>query len=132
MPWELPTQARSAAGFTEGVPWLPIHPDSERLAVAAQADDSASTLELYRALIALRHAEPALREGSYSSLETAPDVFAFVREQEGRQLLVVLNFAPFPRPLPAEAAGGRPLLSTQSAPDVAELRPDEGRVIEIA
>ena len=132
MPWELPTQARSAAGFTEGVPWLPIHPDSERLAVAAQADDSASTLELYRALIALRHAEPALREGSYSSLEAAPDVFAFVREQEGRQLLVVLNFAPFPRPLPAEAAGGRPLLSTQSAPDAAELRPDEGRVIEIA
>ena len=71
MPWVPATQARSTAGFSDGVPWLPVHPDSERLAVAAQADDPASKLQLYRALIALRRAEPALREGSYRSLEAA-------------------------------------------------------------
>ena len=102
-----PTQAGSAAGFSDGEPWLPVHPDAERLAVGAQTGDPASTLELYRALIALRRAEPALREGTHRSVDAAPDVFAFVREHDRRQLLVALNFAPFPRPLPAEAAGGR-------------------------
>ena len=132
MPWAPPTQAGRAAGFSDGEPWLPVHPDAERLAVASQEGDPASTLELYRALIALRRAEPALREGSYRSLDAAPDVFAFVREHGGRRLLVALNFAPYPRPLPAQAAGGRLLLSTHRDPSDAELWPDEGRVIAIA
>jgi alpha-glucosidase len=132
MPWAAPTQAGSGAGFSDGEPWLPVHPDAERLAVGAQAGEPASTLELYRALIALRRAEPALREGTHRSLDAAPDVFAFVREHDGRRLLVALNFAPFPRPLPAQAAGGRLLLSTRQGPSGAELRPDEGRVIVLA
>ena len=132
MPWAPPTQAGSTAGFSDGEPWLPVHPDAERLAVGAQAGDPASTLELYRALIALRRAEPALREGAHRSVDASPDVFAFVREHDGRRLLVALNFAPFPRLLPAQAAGGRLLLSTRHEPSGAELRPDEGRVIELA
>jgi hypothetical protein len=44
---------------------------------------------------------------------------------------VALNFAPFPRPLPAEAAGGRIALSTHPDPDGGELGADEGRVIEL-
>jgi alpha-glucosidase len=132
MPWSPPTRDRQAAGFGEGEPWLPVHPDAERLAVAAQAGDPDAPLELYRALIALRRAEPALHEGSYRSLDAAPDVFAFVREHDGRRLLVALNFAPFPRPLPAEAADGRLLLSTHRELAGPELRPDEGRVIGVA
>jgi alpha-glucosidase len=132
MPWAPPSQAGRTAGFGDGEPWLPVHQDAERLAVAAQAGDPGSTLELYRALIALRRAEPALREGTYRSLDAAPDVFAFVREHDGRRLLVALNFSPFPRPLPAHAVGGRLLLSTHREPSGAELRPDEGRVVEIA
>ena len=132
MPWAPPTRAGTAAGFSEGEPWLPVHQDAERLAVEVQAGDPASTLELYRALIALRRAEPALREGTHRSLDAAPDVFAFVREHDGRRLLVALHHAPFPRPLPAEANGGRLLLSTRHEPSGAELEPDEGRVIELA
>ena len=132
MPWAPPTQAGPASGFGDGDPWLPVHQDAERLAVAAQADDPASALELYRALIALRRAEPALRAGAYRSLDAAPDVFAFVREHEGRRLLVALNFAPLPRPLPRQATGGRLLLSTRHDAGGSELRPDEGQVIEIA
>ena len=94
--------------------------------------DPASTLELYRALIALRRTEPALREGTHRSVDAAPDVFAFVREHDRRRLLVALTFAPFPRSLHAEAAGGRLLLSTRHDPSRAELRPDEGRVIALA
>ena len=124
-----PKQAGSAAGFSDGAPWLPVHPDAERLAVGARAGDPLGA-QLYRALIALRRAEPALREGTHRSLGAAPDVFAFLREHDGRRLLVTLNFAPFPRPLPAEAGGGRLLLATHHEPGGAELRPDEGRVID--
>ncbi len=132
MPWLPPSQAGPAAGFGEGDPWLPVHQDAERLAAQQQVGDPESFLELYRALIALRRSEPALTVGGYRSLDAAPDVFAYVREHEGRRIAVVLNFAPFPRPVPEEAAGGRLLLSTDgSVPEGGELAPEEGRVVAI-
>ncbi|HEY0343688.1 MAG TPA: DUF3459 domain-containing protein, partial [Solirubrobacteraceae bacterium] len=127
IPWE----PGPGAGFTTGRPWLPTHPDADRLAVAVQEGDPASALELYRALIALRRATPALQHGSYRSVHAAPDVVAYVREHDGERLLVALNFAPFPRPLPAEAEGARVLLSTHAQPPAGELAADEARVLEI-
>ena len=131
IPWAPPSQAGPAAGFGDGEPWLPVHPDAERLAVAAQMGRPDSSLELYRALIALRRVEPALHQGSYRSLDAPPDVFAFVRDHEGRRLLVALNFAPFARPLPEPAAGGQLLLSTHAEPHAVELGADEGRVLAL-
>jgi alpha-glucosidase len=122
MPWGPGT----AAGFTTGDPWLPAHPDAERLSVAAQAGEPRSALELYRALLALRRATPALRLGAYRSVDAAPDVFAYVREHEGERVLVAINFAPFPRALPAT---GRLLLSTHADPPADELAGDEARVV---
>ena len=130
IPWAAPSEAEPYAGFGAGEPWLPVHPDAESLALDVQRGDPSSVYELYRSLIALRRAEPALSEGSYRSLDAAPDVFAFVREHGGRRLLVALNFAPFPRPLPL-ADGGRTLLSTRAALAGDELGADEGRVIEL-
>ncbi|HWE11302.1 MAG TPA: alpha-amylase family glycosyl hydrolase [Solirubrobacteraceae bacterium] len=127
IPWE----PGPAAGFTIGRPWLPTHPDAGRLAAAVQRRDPASTLQLYRALIALRRATPALQHGSYRSIHAAPDVFAYAREHENERLLMALNFAPFPRPLPPEARGGRILLSTHAEPHASELAGDEARILAI-
>jgi alpha-glucosidase len=126
MPWE----PGPGTGFTTGRSWLPLHPDADRLAVTVQEGDGASALELYRALIALRRATPALQHGSHRSVHAAPDVFAYVREHEGERVLVALNFAPFPRPLPAEAEaeGAHVLLSTHDEPRPGELAGDEARV----
>jgi alpha-glucosidase len=127
MPWE----PGPGAGFTTGEPWLPVHPDADRLCVAAQAGEPGSALALYRELLALRRATPALQVGAYRSVEAAPDVFAYVREDPGptrQRVLVALNFAPFPRPLPAD---GRTLLSTHADPPPAELAGDEARIIEL-
>jgi alpha-glucosidase len=128
MPW----QAGPGTGFTSGRAWLPTHQDADRLAVSVQAGDPASSLELYRALIGLRRATPALQHGSYRSVHAAPDVFAYIREHEGERLFVALNFAPFPRPLPAEADGARLLLSTEPEPHDGELAGDEARVLELS
>jgi alpha-glucosidase len=127
IPWE----PGPGVGFTTGRPWLPAHPDADRLAIAVQQGDPTSSLELYRALMALRRATPALQHGSYRSVHSAPDVFAYVREHEGDPVLVALNFAPFPRPLPAEAEGARSLLSTHAEPRAGELAGDEARVLAL-
>ncbi|HWF36747.1 MAG TPA: alpha-amylase family glycosyl hydrolase [Solirubrobacteraceae bacterium] len=119
------------AGFTTGRPWLPTHPDADRLAVAVQECDPGSPLALYRRLISLRRATPALQHGSFRSVHAAPDVFAYVREHEADRVLVALNFAPFPRPLPAEAEGARGLLSTEAEPRAGELAGDEARILEL-
>ena len=111
MPWT----PGPGAGFTTGDPWLPLHPDADRLAASTQATDPSSTLSFYRALLTLRRAEPALHAGSYRSIDAAPDVFAYIREHAGRRLLIALNFAPFPRPLPDEARSARVLLTTLHA-----------------
>ena len=131
IPWAPPSEAGPGAGFSTAQPWLPVHPDAECLAASVQAQDPGSPLAFYRALLALRRATPALHAGSYRSLPAAPDVFAYVREHEGARVLVALNFAPFPRALPGEAAGARVLLSTRADPGEAALAADEGRILAI-
>jgi len=136
IPWEPPSSAGPGAGFSTGEPWLPMTPEAERLAASAQAGDCESMLSLYRALLALRRATPALREGSYKSLEAGEDVYAFER---GGDLAVALNFAPEPRRVGATGRGSL-LLSTRPATpcgtkiDLATLtlEPDEGVIVAFA
>lgn len=73
--------------------------------VAAQDKDPASLLNWYRGLIALRNAEPALSQGSFTALSQRDQpVFAFLREHEGSRLLVLINYArqPAQHALPAD------------------------------
>jgi alpha-glucosidase len=127
----IPWSPGAGTGFTTGRSWLPTHPDAERLAVGVQEGDPASSLELYRKLISLRRATPALQHGSFRSVHAAPDVFAYVREYQAERVLVALNFAPFPRPLPDEAEGARVLLSTVSEPSAGELGGDDARILAL-
>jgi alpha-glucosidase len=85
-------------GFTTGDPWLPVNPDSARTSVAAQQDDPKSLLNWYRALIALRKREVALRAGSYQRLSAArSQTLCYLRETEGDEIFVALNFARNPQ-----------------------------------
>ena len=127
MPWE----PGPGAGFTTGEPWLPLHPDADRLAASVQGADPGSPLSLYRELLALRRATPALQVGGYRSVDAAPDVFAYERAHDGNRLLVAVNFAPYPRPLPSEAAGGALRFSSVGDPSDAMLAADEARVIDL-
>ncbi|KIF67371.1 alpha-glucosidase, partial [Streptomyces sp. AcH 505] len=77
-----------------GGSWLP-QPDSwAELSVEAQTGDPDSTLELYRAALAVRRAHPALGAGSSVTWLEAPDgVLAFRRD-------------PADTPVTADGAGG--------------------------
>src|SRR4051812_11240788 len=48
IPWQPPSEAGPGAGFTTGVPWLPLIAEAEELCVARPAADPDSALSLYR------------------------------------------------------------------------------------
>ncbi len=118
-----------AAGFTTGQPWLPVASPPVPNA-AAERDDPASLLNLYRALLRLRADCRPLREGSYHPLEAGDQVLAFERRASDERVLVVLNFGAEP----ASVEGLVPdaalrLLSTASkAGESGRLAPCEGAI----
>ena len=83
-----------AAGFTRGVPWEPLQSDSAVVTVAAQDGDSASLLNLFRKLIHLRAATPALATGTLVPLQASDSsVTAFLRKDARGTVLVVANLS---------------------------------------
>jgi oligo-1,6-glucosidase/alpha-glucosidase len=128
------------AGFTApgAQPWLPVHPLAESINVAAEERDPGSILQLYRRLLELRAAHPALSSGTLTlHAESAfpKDVLAYRRAHGGRAVDVLLHFADTTRTvtLPVER---RVLLS--SYPDSGSvrgrevrLRPYEALVVEV-
>lgn len=85
------------AGFTTGVPWLPVHPDHVSRNVAAQRQDPRSVFSFYRALLRLRRDTAALRRGSFKALTGRPTQgLAYLRNVPQETALVALNFTPAP------------------------------------
>lgn len=107
MQWD----ASPGAGFTTGDPWLPLG-DIQWVNVAAARDDPRSMLSLYRRLIALRRAEPALQVGDYVPRGVDGDVLAFERQAGGRRFLVALNLGARSTTVDPAAGAGRIVLST--------------------
>ncbi len=82
------------AGFTDGVPWLPVSPDYKEKSVEHESRDPNSMLSFYKELIHHRTNSPALLTGSYKPMESGNEnVFVFVRECASEKLLVAINFS---------------------------------------
>ena len=108
MQWE----PGAGAGFTAADPWLPLAEDADRRNVAAQREDPRSLLHLYRELIALRRATPALHRGSYRTLDAPDGVFAYERRTGESTARIALNFADTPARV---ALGGGAVRGSMSA-----------------
>ena len=129
----------SHAGFSTVKPWLPIADDADRVNVEAEKADTSSLLSLYRFLLRLRKASPALHGGTFRSLDTGdPDCLAYLREAPEQRMLVALNFADEERVVSLPPLGeGQIVASTLF--DRAEradlhsifLRPREGCIFEL-
>jgi alpha-glucosidase len=89
--------SRTDRGVALAPPWLPQPPDWGDYGVAAQRDDPASVLSLYRAALLLRRAQPAFGSGALRWLATPDDVLAFARDPG---FVCAVNFGPAPFPLP--------------------------------
>jgi oligo-1,6-glucosidase len=82
------------AGFTTGDPWIPVNPNHDQINAAAQLSDPGSVLQHYRALIRLRHVEPAVAHGDFTMLLPQHEqVYAFTRRLAEVELLVLANLS---------------------------------------
>ncbi|MEJ2238755.1 MAG: alpha-amylase family glycosyl hydrolase [Gemmatimonadales bacterium] len=87
----------SAAGFTDGVPWEPLQPDSLTANVDVQDSDPSSLLSLYRRLIHLRAERSAVGAGALVPLSTSSNaVLAYLRRAGEEVVLVVANLSAVP------------------------------------
>lgn len=87
----------SAAGFTDGVAWEPLQPDSLTANVEVQTADPNSLLSLYRRLIHLRAEHPAVGAGELVPLTASSNaVTAYVRRAGAQAVLVVANLGEEP------------------------------------
>jgi oligo-1,6-glucosidase len=85
------------AGFTAGTPWIAVNPDHVTVNALAEVGVEGSVFEHYRALIALRHAEPAVTDGAFELLlPDHPAIWAFLRRGRDAELLVAANFSADP------------------------------------
>lgn len=123
MPWD----AGPNAGFTTGAPWLPLNPDWPARNVAAQEADAGSMLALYRRLLALRRAEPALAAGAMALRAAPAGVIAYDRILGDRRLSILLNLTA--QDVALDWAGA-PLQSTLATPPRSGiLRANEGLIL---
>lgn len=120
MQWDNSTNA----GFSKAPPWLPVSRNYTTHNGASELQDPDSILNFYKKLLALRHRNPALLDGSYIPLnETDPNVLAYLRRYQNKTVLVVLNMSDSIQKVSFDLAAdglpspkGTPLLTTLSTP----------------
>jgi alpha-glucosidase len=82
------------AGFSQASPWLPVPASYEAHNVATESKDPNSVLNLYKRVLALRHTNESLLEGSYTALnQDDPNVMSYLRSYKGKAVLVALNMS---------------------------------------
>jgi alpha-glucosidase len=119
LPW---SSSGSSWGFSPAgaaAPWLPQPADWAAFTVEAESDDSGSMLNLYRAALRLRRAEPGLGDGPMTWLDAPADVLAFARPGG---LTCVVNLSETPADLPVHdevVLRSADLVDGRLAPDTA-------------
>ncbi len=112
----LPWDATSDHGWTCGPgsrPWLPLPPESSTRNRAVEEADLTTILHLYRRMIALRGAVPALSRGSFEFLDLADGVLAYQRAHGDDVVTVLVNFEERPVDIAmASLAGAEVLLAS--------------------
>jgi len=121
------------AGFTDGIPWLPIGSD---IPLHTQRESRSSMVSLYRRLIQLRRTTPGLSTGPMTPAIVEGGVLSYRRGTAEDAILIVLNTTDVAsQPV---ALTGRVLTSTHPArestfvEDYLVLDPNEGVIMAIA
>ena len=86
------------AGFTTGIPWLPIPVTYTTYNVADELNDPNSILNWYKGLLALRHQDKAMLDGEYIALnQDDANVLSYLRRYQDDAVLIVINMSASPR-----------------------------------
>ena len=123
----------SHAGFSAGIPWLPVNPNYVTINAAAQLNDPGSVFHHFRKLISLRHDHPVVAEGRFALLLPDHDqIWALTRTLEDQLLIMVANCSSsavaFPVAELPDLKGATILLATHPSTSTEQLRPWESRI----
>jgi alpha-glucosidase len=120
------------AGFTTGVPWLPMGENHADINVAAEQENPESLLTLYRKLIALRKSHPTLITGKLLLIRVEQNVLRF-RRSGTEEMEVILNMTheqiAVPMPQSMVLAGTHSNREGQTVTDLSALQPAEGLLL---
>jgi oligo-1,6-glucosidase len=123
----------SHAGFTEGIPWLPVNPNYVAINAEAAVADPNSVFHHFKTLIELRHDHPVIVDGRLELLLSDDEqIWALTRTLDDQVLVMIANCSSEAATVPAEAlpdlAGASVLLVTHPDPTSLELQPWESRI----
>jgi oligo-1,6-glucosidase len=123
----------SHAGFTEGIPWLPVNPNYLTINAAAAVEDPNSVFHHFRTLIELRRDHPVVVHGRFELL--LPDheqIWALTRTLDDQVLLTIANWSSRPARVPPGAVpdltDAKVLLTTHGDTTSLDLEPWESRI----
>lgn len=89
-----PMQWTSDGGFTTGIPWIQMNPNTEEINVEQAINDSNSIFYTYQKLIQLRKQHNIITDGSFQlALANHPNLFVYKRMSADEEWLVVANFS---------------------------------------
>ncbi|MBD5560785.1 MAG: alpha-glucosidase [Clostridia bacterium] len=119
------------AGFTKGVPWLPVNPNFQEINAEAEMADPDSVFNFYRQLIALRKELPVFRTGEFTPLQRdSATVLAYRRDSADGHLLIACNMTEDSQPFDVPADFADADLIAANYPDAeGALRPFETRIM---
>ena len=119
------------AGFTSGVSWLPVNENYTSINAESEEKDDDSVLNWYRKLSAFRKNSDVLIRGTWRELyPESEEVFAFVREYDGQEVITLANFTNRAVKIPEELKSRKILFSSENNSDISELAPLEARIYE--
>lgn len=125
------------SGFSEKTPWIKVNPNFKEVNVEKQEKDKNSPLNHFRRIVSLRKSMPVLIYGNYTLLDKEnKQVYAYLREYEGKKVLVLLNFSNTNARTNINYKKGKVLSSNYSTLNKSffksfELRPYEALVFEV-
>jgi len=123
------------AGFTTGNPWIKVNPDYTEWNAKTEMADPDSVFNYYKKLISLRHENEIIVYGNFELLAAEHEqIFAYTRELDGQEMLVICNFSDQITKLPADvlkAREGKNAILIQNYKDEPQdyLRPYEAIVL---
>jgi alpha-glucosidase len=123
--------ATQLAGFTMGIPWLPIGGD-QSINVATEHQDDGSIFALYRKLIGMRKSHPILVSGKLNELHIENDILHY-RRSGSEEIQIILNMTHEEKTvqtLPATVVVGTRIgREGQTVNGLSTLQPAEGLVL---
>lgn len=123
------------AGFSTNTPWFKVNLNYKEINVEADLASEKSIFRYYQQLIALRHQETILKEGTYELLlPEHPAVFAYQRQVAEKTWLVVANLSDKKQVVDEifEEKSYQFIIQNQQRESITEaLRPYESFIVEV-